>query len=164
MRPPHRQTFGLKSRRRLGETYLATPLSAGVMEYTLLQKPNRRLDGVFEAALAPRNHTRNSGVAGNVPRIPRLLLLPRRGRRARGRGARYGRSTLGPGSGRNTRSPQAGRRRGRLYRLGRSTGCGPLKPGGLIRHGCGLSCAGKRRSLNRRDSAATPASTPKGCS
>ena len=38
-----REAFGLKSRRRLRETYLAPALSAGLIQYTLPEKPNSRL-------------------------------------------------------------------------------------------------------------------------
>ncbi len=38
-----REAFGLKSRRRLREAYLAPALSAGLIQYTLPEKPNSRL-------------------------------------------------------------------------------------------------------------------------
>jgi hypothetical protein len=38
-----RQAFDLKDRRRLRETYLAPALAEGLIEYTLPDKPNSRL-------------------------------------------------------------------------------------------------------------------------
>ena len=38
-----REGFGLKSRRRLRETWLAPALSAGLIQYTFPEKPNSRL-------------------------------------------------------------------------------------------------------------------------
>lgn len=38
-----RLAFGLKSRRRLRETYIVPALSLGLIQYTIPEKPNSRL-------------------------------------------------------------------------------------------------------------------------